>query len=443
MSESQNIEYKSTWRDEYLKWICGFANANGGTIFIGKDDNGNIVGVDEAKRLLEEIPNKVRDVLGIMVDVNLKETKQGDYIEIVVEPYPNGISYKGQYHYRSGSTKQELKGAALDKFLLQKKGKRWDGVPVPNVSVSDLKQETFDFFKKRGIRSKRLDEESVNDTNEQLLENLELTEGKYLKRAALLLFHPKPEKFVTGAYIKIGYFENEADLIFQDEVHGNLFEQIEKTLDILFTKYIKAIISYENGINRIETYEYPKEAVREALLNAIAHKDYSGLTPIQIRVYKDKIMIWNEGHLPENWTVSNLLKSHSSRPFNPDIANAFFRSGYVESWGRGISKMTTLCTEAGLPKPTYIAESSDFWVEFRKDIYHTEYLQTLGLNDRQVKAVLYTKDKGKITNSDYQTLNDISKRTATTELTELADKFKILTKTGTSGAGIYYKIVGQ
>ena len=443
MPETQNIEYKSTWRDEYLKWICGFANANGGTIFIGKDDNGKTVGVADAKKLLEEIPNKVRDVLGILVDVNLKETKQGDYLEIVVEPYPNGISYKGQYHYRSGSTKQELKGAALDKFLLQKKGKRWDGVPVPNVSVTDLKQETFDFFKKRGIRSKRLDEESLNDTNEQLLENLELTEGKYFKRAALLLFHPKPEKFVTGAYIKIGYFENEADLIFQDEVHGNLFEQIEKTLDILFTKYIKAIISYENGINRIETYEYPKEAVREAILNAIAHKDYSGLTPIQIRVYKDKIMIWNEGTLPENWTVSNLLKSHSSRPFNPDIANAFFRSGYVESWGRGISKMNELCVAEGLPKPTYIAESSDFWVEFRKDIYHTEYLQSLGLNDRQVKAVLYAKDKGKITNSDYQTLNDISKRTATTELTELADKFKILTKTGTSGAGIYYKIVGQ
>src|SRR5690606_16801073 len=101
MSESQNIEYKSTWRDEYLKWICGFANANGGTIFIGKDDNGNVVGLDDAKKLLEEIPNKVRDVLGILVDVNLKETEQGDYLKIVVEQYPNAISYKGQYHYRS------------------------------------------------------------------------------------------------------------------------------------------------------------------------------------------------------------------------------------------------------------------------------------------------------------------------------------------------------
>jgi len=442
MSESQNIEYKQSWRDEYLKWICGFANAHGGTIFIGKDDNGKVVGVADAKQLLEEIPNKVRDVLGIVAEVNLHQTKDGDYLEIVVEPYPNAVNYKGQYHYRSGSTKQELKGAALDKFLLQKKGKRWDGVPVPKVSVGDLKPETLEFFKKRGIRSKRLSEEALSEDNTHLLENLKLIEGDYLKRAAILLFHPDPEKFVTGAYIKIGYFENEADLIFQDEVHGNLFEQVEKTVDLLFTKYIKALISYE-GIHRVETYEYPKEAVREALLNAIAHKDYSGLTPIQIRVYKDKIMIWNEGHLPENWTVSNLLKSHSSRPYNPDIANAFFRSGYVESWGRGISKMTELCVAEGLPEPTYLVEGSDFWVVFKKDIYDAEYLEALGLNNRQVKAVLFAKEKGKITNSDYQALNRISKRTATTELTELAEKFKVLIKTGTSGSSISYKTVGQ
>jgi len=437
MAETQNIEYKSNWRDEYLKWICGFANANGGTIFIGKDDNGKVVGVDEAKRLLEEIPNKVRDVLGILVDVNLHTENKKQFIEIITEPYPNGVSYKGQYHYRSGSTKQELKGAALDKFILQKKGKRWDGVLVPSVSVSDLKQETFDFFKKRGIRSKRLSEESLTDTNEQILDNLELKEKQFLKRAAILLFHPKPEKFVTGAFIKIGFFENDADLIYQDEVHGNLFEQIEKAIDLLFTKYIKAFISYENKINRIETYEYPKDAIREALLNAIAHKDYSGGVPIQISVYKDKIMIWNEGQLPEDWTIETLVAKHSSKPYNPDIAMAFYRSGYIESWGRGITKMTDLCVEAGLPKPTFYYKSSGIWAVFQKDILNAEYLQTLGLNDRQVKAVLFAKDKGKITNSEYQELNDIKKSVTATELQDLTDK-GVLVKVGNTGRGTKY-----
>jgi ATP-dependent DNA helicase RecG len=436
-SESQNIEFKLTWRDEYLKWICGFANAYGGIIFIGKDDSGNVVDLKDAKKLLEEIPNKVRDTLGILVDVNLYQTDQGKFIEILVEQYPYPVNYKGQYHYRSGSTKQELKGAALDKFLLQKKGKRWDGVPVPNVSTNDLKQETFDFFRKRAFRSQRIDEESLADSNEHLIENLQLKEGKFLKRASILLFHPNPEKYITGAYIKIGFFESDSDLRYQDEIHGNLFEQIEKTTELLFTKYIKALISYE-GLNRVETYEYPKEAIREALLNAVAHKDYSGGVPIQISVYNDKLMIWNEGQLPENWTVKNLLEKHASRPYNPDIAHALFRSGYIESWGRGTIKIINECKKAGIPEPVFTYDSSDISVEFRKDIYNEKHLQSLDLNVRQVKAVLYVKEKGRITNKEYQDINNTTDRTALRDLETLIE-LKIIKRIGEK-KGAYYEL---
>ena len=438
MSESQSIEYKQSWRDEYLKWICGFANANGGSIFIGKDDNGNVVGLADAKRLLEEIPNKVRDVLGILVDVNLQTTAQGDFIEIIVEGHPYPVNYKGQYHYRSGSTKQELIGTALDKFLLHKKGKRWDGVPVPKISAKDLKQEAFDFFRKRAFKSQRIEEAVLTDSDEHLLENLQLKENDFLKRAAILLFHSNPENFVTGSYIKIGYFEADDDLRFQDEIHGCLFEQIEKTMDLLFTKYIKALISYD-GINRVETYEYPKDAVREALLNAIAHKDYSGGVPIQISVYFNKIFIWNEGQSPEDCTVQNLMEKHASRPYNPDIANALFRSGYIESWGRGTIKIIRACKLARIPEPIFNYNSSDFSVEFRKDIYNEEFLQSLNLNDRQVKAVLFAKLNGRITNSEYQTLNNCSRNTASNHLAELVEK-DLLKPSGQKGAGAFYTL---
>lgn len=399
-------------------------------------------GVTDAKKLLEEIPNKVRDTLGILVDVDLHTTTRGNFIEIIVEGYPYPVNYKGQYHYRSGSTKQELKGAALDKFLLQKKGKRWDGVPVPKIGVTDLKQKTLEFFRKRAIKSQRIEEDILTDTNETLIENLQLIENGFLKRAAILLFHSNPEKFITGAYIKIGYFETDDDLKFQDEMHGNLFEQIEKTMDLLFTKYIKAEISYE-GINRIEKYEYPKDAVREALLNAIAHKDYSGGIPIQISIYKDKIIFWNEGQLPENWTIENLLTKHPSKAYNPDIANALFRSGYIESWGRGTLKMIRECEVAGLPQPVYFYDMSGFFVEFKKDSYNERHLKSLDLNDRQVKAILYAKERGKITNSDYQLLNGVSKATATRDLTELVEKSKILKRNGGIGAGTNYILIGS
>lgn len=441
MPESQDIEWKASWRDEYLKWICGFANAKGGKIYIGKNDKGNVVGVANAKKLLEDIPNKTRDILGVIVDVNLHTTTAGSYLEIITEAYPYPVNYKGQYHYRSGSTKQELKGAALDKFMLQKKGKKWDGVPMPNVSITDLKEDTFDFFRKRALKSKRIEEEVLTDSNEHLIENLQLKEGDFLKRATILLFHPKPENFVTAAYIKIGFFESDSELIYQDEIHGNLFEQIEKTIDLLFTKYIKATISYE-GLQRIETYDYPKEALREALLNAISHKDYSGGVPIQISVYNDKIMFWNDGQLPENWTVENLIKKHPSKPFNPDIANAFFRSGYIESWGRGTIKIIEKCKEAGLPMPLYYHESSGFWVEFRKDIYNESHLQSLDLNSRQIKAILYTKKtNGKITNSEYQKINECSRNTASNDLSELVEK-ELLKSSGQKGAGAFYSLNG-
>ena len=435
MPEQQNIEYKSNWRDEYLKWICGFANAQGGTLYIGKDDNGNIIGIANAKKLLEDLPNKIIAVLGIVVAVNLHETVKGDYLEIVVEAHPNPVNYKGEYHFRSGSTKQELKGAALDKFLLQKYGKKWDGVPIPNVSILELKQETFDFFRKRGIRNQRLDDSIMLDTNEQLLDNLQLIENGLLRRAAILLFHPKPEKFVTGSYIKIGFFETNADILFQDEARGNLFEQIEKTMELLFSKYIKAMISYED-IYRVETYEYPKEAVREALLNAVSHKDYASGFPIQISVYSDKIMIWNEDSLPDNWTIEKLLSKHSSKPYNPDIANAFFRSGYVEAWGRGIEKMISQCIEAGLPEPTISAEGNDFWIVFHKDIYNKELLNQSGLNERQIDALIYFKEKGKITSSEYAERYKVTDRTARTDLLRLVEK-DFLNKQGETKLAVY------
>ncbi len=186
--EKQNIEWKESWCEDYYKWICGFANAQGGALLIGKDDNGNVKHLANARKLLHDIPNQVRDLLGLMVDVNLHEESGNDYLEIVVEPYPFPISLRGRYYYRSGSTLQELKGAALTKFLLQRQGKKWDGVAVPYIKADDLKNDTFGFFRKKATKCKRLEPEDLDGTNQELLESLQLylEDEKMLKRAAVL-----------------------------------------------------------------------------------------------------------------------------------------------------------------------------------------------------------------------------------------------------------------
>jgi len=371
MKENQRIEWKESWRDEYLKWICGFANAEGGVLVIGRNDKGVAVGVDNAKKLLEDIPNKVRDTLGIMVDVNLRRESSKELVEIIVEPYPTPISYRGEYHYRSGSTKQELKGAALERFLLKKRGRHWDDAPEPSFTARSCSAVALRLFKQRATESGRMGRAVLRDSRAVVLGNLELTERHGLKRAACLLFSDRPEQYVSGAWIKIGFFVTDDDLRYQDEVHGSLFEQVERTLELLHTKYLKAYISYQ-GLQRRETFLFPDAALREALLNAVVHKDYSSGIPIQISVYDDRIVLWNPGDLPENWTLEKLLGKHPSRPFNPLLANAFFRAGYIESWGRGIEKIHRECRNHDIEPPVYDFEMSGLMLTFRANPAHLQ-----------------------------------------------------------------------
>ena len=363
MNENQNTEWKASWRDEYLRWICGFANAEGGVLVIGRDDKGVVTGLPNAARLLEDIPNKVRDILGILVQVNLREQAGKEYLEIAVEPHPYPVSYKGEYHCRSGSTKQELKGAALDKFLLRKQGKHWDGVPIPYVGMDDLDPQAIKSFRKLATQSGRLSAELLAESDAHLIEKLHLKENRFLKRAATLLFHADPEKFTTGACIKIGFFRTDSDLLYHDMIQGDLFTQADKALDLLLTKYLRAGISYR-GTQRFERFPVPEAALREAVINAIVHKDYAAATPIQISVYDNKLMLWNPGQLPPDWSLDDLLAKHASQPANPDIANAFFRAGKIESWGRGIDLIRNTCREQGYPSPRFTCDSNEMWVEF-------------------------------------------------------------------------------
>jgi len=363
MSEAQNLEWKSSSRDEYLKWICGFANAQGGVLEIGKDDRGEIVGVKDPLRLLEDIPNKAQAQLGVVVDVNLKSEESGEYLEIQVDPYPNPISYKGEYYYRSGSTKQVLRGAALNRFLLRKHGRTWDESPIPGVGMTNLDGRTLDEYRRRGIASGRLPPDALNESDSNLIEMLRLREGEYLRRAAVLLFHPDPARFFAGAFVKIGYFRAEADLAYQDVIEGNLFVQVDRVVDLLLTKYSKARISYE-GIFRQETPPVPNPALREAVMNAIVHRDYSNPAPIQIRVYDDRIALWNPGALPLGWTLEELMATHASAPQNPGVANAFFRAGMIEAWGRGIADIVRACRATGTADPQWDLEPGGLRLEF-------------------------------------------------------------------------------
>ena len=366
--ENQTTEWKETWRDEYMRIICAFANASGGVLEIGRRDDGKVIGIADTKKLLEDLPNKIKNAMAIIADVQIRESEGKHYIAISIGEYPFPISYHGVYYMRSGSTTQELTGSALDEFILRKQGKTWDGVPVPYIKTDDFDSDAFRVFRRKAIESTRLTKQDLEITDEKLLDTLQLTEGNYLKRAATLLFHQDPEKWVPGSYIKIGMFENDADLLYQHEVHCPLIMMPDRVMETVYLNYFKGIISYE-GIQRIETYPVPHAAFREAITNAIVHRDYSTGIPIQIKVLPDRVIIYNDGRLPENWSVQDLLATHRSEPHNPMIANAFFRAGMIESWGRGIEKIAETCRNAGKREPAIeFKKNREFSVTFYSDV---------------------------------------------------------------------------
>ena len=436
MPESQNVEYKESWRIEYLKWICGFANAQGGTIYIGVDDAGKVVGVKEIKKLMDDIPNQIQSGLGIIADVN-RQTKDGlDYIEIKVNPSTYPVNYHGEYHYRSGSTKQQLQGAALTEFIREKTGYLWDAVPVDNISVNDLDRGSIDIFRREAVRKKRMEKEDLDIPAEELLDHLDLLVDGKLKRAAVMLFYRKPGRIITGCYVKIGRFGQGSDLQYQDTVEGSLFSIADRVIDLIYTKYLKAAITYEHDV-RVETYPFPREGVREAIYNALGHNNYAASIPIQIRIEDDAMYISNSCILPKNWTVETLMKPHKSEPFNPSIANAFYRAGYIEAWGRGIQKICEACRELGTADPEYMVLGNDLTVKFTalesakvSDVKALKYQSdTLGDTlDGKILALL--KEKPSITQNEMATYFGISVPSIKRAMKKLLESGRIVRKGG-------------
>lgn len=391
MPEQQNIEYKQSWHDDYLKWVCGFANAVGGVICIGKDDAGQVVHLIDYKKLMEIIPQKIRNDMGIVCDVNLLEEGEKKYIEIRVNPYSVPVSLRGRYYYRSGSVKTELTGIELNEFLLKKAGKTWDDVVEEAATLYDIDEMSLTAFIEAGRDLGRMPDTNGLSTL-QILDKLRLTEGNQLKRAAIILFGKDPNRFYPNIQVKIGRFgKDSTDLRFQEVIEGNLVYLLNEVALQLNHKFLVRPVEFE-GLQRVEKGEYPVGALREMLLNALVHRSYMGAS-VQIRVYDGKLSIWNEGLLPMGIDIESLKREHSSRPRNPKIADACFKAGYIDSWGRGTLKIMEACKDASLPEPEINESDGGIRVTLIKKATNNQESNQVGLVERLVDGLVDSQQK--------------------------------------------------
>lgn len=340
--ENQNVEWKQVWRDEYLRWICAFANSAGGVLYIGINDDGNVIGVKNAKELVYNIPNKVKDYLGILVQTTIKRKKNLEYICIKVEAHPYPVSLRGRYYIRSGSHTYEAVGMELDRLMLKKQGIRWEKLTGHKSSLQDLDPYIIEYYKNIAINNKTLTKKETEVDTETLLKNLRLYNGKELSYAALLLFGKDPENWVYNSFIKICKLDSKNNIISKEKVTGPLIIQLEQTIKLLEEKY-----------KIEETYEINENILKEIMTNAIIHKSYDAQVPIEISIYNNKLIIWNASEFPKDLTKETIYNPHPSIPYNPRIANAFYKCGLASLWGLGTDKIKEESKLLGLGLPKY------------------------------------------------------------------------------------------
>lgn len=332
-----------------------------------------------------------------------------------------------------------MQAREIAEMHFQSTGMSWDRLPVTNAPIGEIDLEKVKQYieSAKDARRRKI---SGGEKPLQVLEKLELIKDGKPTWAAILLFHNHPQRFLSQAMIHCGKFKEETMVIDDRMIEGAIIEQIEEAMDFI-RKNINVRFVMTGKPAREEVWDYPLEALREAVINAICHRDYTVPSNTEVRIYDDELIVWNPGGLPLGLTVEDLYKPHPSILRNKGIGGIFYDMGLVEQWGSGIDKMRGACIKAGIPEPKF-EEHQGFRVIFRKDIYTEEYLQKLGLNERQIKAAMYVKQKGRITNREYREMFNIKNRMALMDLSDLCNK-RILTRVGKTGRATEYILIGE
>lgn len=444
--ESETVEFKKStgeWK-EIVETISAFANKKGGVILVGVNKKKNICGVSIGKGTIEDLTNKILNNTEpkIYPEVGIQSLNKKKIIYIKVDAYPYDVVLAfGKPFKRVGKNTVRMNNDEYKRKILEihKRELYFDGQICPEAKFSDIDEKKVKEFLRKAREKRKLDIDETLSTK-GILRKLKLMKGEDLTNACILLFSKNPQDFFIQAGVKCIRFKGTditADMLDFKDAEGNLFQQVEETENFIFRNIGLRAWLEDRKIERQEKWEYPPKAVREALVNAVVHRDYRSSGKVQVRIYDDRIEFWNPGRLPSSWTPETLKEEHTSEPFNPLIFKMFFWVGEVEEVGSGTNKIVSWCKEWGLPEPEFGISGTSIFVRIRKDILTEDYLRQLGLNERQIKAVMYVKKEGKITNKEYRTLFGGSDRTALRDLTGLCKK-GILQKIGTIGRKIEY-----
>lgn len=341
------------WKNEHLHTIAAFHNTAGGVMIVGRQDDGTVVGVESPKKVLKTISDTISNKLHVMAEVRLVAIDGKNCISVFVPKGNSMVDCDGIFYIRVGNTTKTVSGSELKALLLEERNTSWLDQPS-ELGIDDLSADAIAFFISKGQKAERIPVDISPDDVYNILSKFKLLSSGKVTLAGALLFSPNARMLNDGAYLKIGQFDEKESLMRDTYIEGPIIRLPELVMEKLYEAYTPPTYMYDGGgASRYLKYDYPEEAVRELVLNAVMHMDYSLQRPMTISVFPDRLEIFCAGLLPKRMTFELMKRRHTSVPRNVSLATVFYSAGYVESWGQGLFKVREECIVNGNPEPEY------------------------------------------------------------------------------------------
>jgi ATP-dependent DNA helicase RecG len=433
--EGQTVERKeslSLWRD-IVETCAAFATAQGGKVFVGVADDGRITGVQIGKGTLEDLANRIaQNTTPKVVPTITTQGEPGATVVIVDVPehQTKPVTAFGRPYRRSGRTNQVLSASEVAELFLASRGLTWDETVKPDATLSDIDPEKVGKFLNRAIAERQWQIDPQTPVH-QALNQLDLMRNGQLTVAALLLFGRRPQHFLVQGCLRCARFKGNSEVEFLDMkvIEGDIVAQVDEAMAFV-QRNIRMAVKIEGQLARKERWEYPLDAIREGIINAVCHRDYADSGNVVVKIFDDRLEIWNPGSLPLDLTVDDLRKSHESKPRNKLIARAFFLIKYIEQFGTGTGRMISDCREAGVPEPEFESRTATFRTIFRLASPPSDRFERMGLNEQQLRVMQHISKGGQVRSSNLAEVFTLPKRTLQRALQELTKK-GLLIKHGT------------
>ena len=365
--ESETLEFKAGFSNEVIETAVAFANHRGGTILVGVANDGKIVGTSFRKEGLRDYVNRIAVATepSVIPDAEIFTTPEGEVLALSVTEFPlKPVATRGRCYRRSGSNTRRMTPSEIAEMHLHSTGQSMDAVIVPGKTDADIDMSAVRRYMRRATEQGR---RSFSDTDNPIhaLKKLELIRSeREITRAAILLFGKNPQSPLTQAVVHAGRLREKVNIMDNRIVEGTIIDQVDETVEFI-KKNLHVRFEITGDPQRNEIWDYPLTALREAIINAVVHRDYGDTADIQIKIFEDALQVWSPGYLPFNVTVEDLFDpEHTSKPRNKLIAQIFYDMRLIERYGSGIQRILEACQEAGLPTPIFENFSGGFRIKF-------------------------------------------------------------------------------